>query len=59
VTLSEERFLSVICTKFRTKVVSAGCPPKLNEILATTERLTAEPAAGRAAVHEIPAAREH
>jgi hypothetical protein len=59
VTLFEERFLSVVRAKFRTKVVAGSRPPKLNETIATTERLTAEPAVDRAAVHEIPAAREH
>jgi hypothetical protein len=59
VTLFEERFLSVVRAKFRTKVVAGGRPPKLNETIATTERLTAEAAVDRAAVHEIPAAREH
>jgi hypothetical protein len=59
VTLFEERFLSVVRAKFRTKVVAGGRPPKLNETIATTERPTAEAAVDRAAVHEIPAAREH
>ena len=55
----EERLLSVVRTKFGTKVVAGGRPPKLNETIATTERLAAEHAVDRAAVHEIPAAREH
>jgi hypothetical protein len=59
VTPFEERFLCVVRAKFRTKVVAGGRPPKLNETIATTERLTAEHAVDRAAVHEIPAAREH
>jgi hypothetical protein len=59
VTLFEERLLGVVRAKFGTKVVAGGRPPKLNETIATTERLAAEHAVDRAAVHEIPAAREH
>ena len=58
-TLFEERFLGVVRAKFRTKVVAGGRSPKLYETVATTERLAAEHAVGRAAVREIPAAREH
>jgi len=49
VTLFEERFLSVVRAKFRTKVVAGGRSPKLNETIATTERLAAEHAAEWAA----------
>jgi hypothetical protein len=59
VTLFEERLLGVVRAKFGTKVVAGGRPPKLNETITTTERLAAEHAVDRAAVHEIPAAREH
>jgi hypothetical protein len=45
--------------KLRTKVVAGRRPPKFNVTIAGTEWLAAEHAADRAAVHEIPAAREH
>jgi hypothetical protein len=58
-TLFKERFLSVFCAKFGTKMIAGRCPPKLNVTIARTEWLAAEQAVDGAAVHEIPAAREH
>ena len=58
-TLFEERFLSVVCAKFGTKMVAGRRSPKLNATIVRTERLAAEHAVDGAAVHEIPAAREH
>ena len=52
-------FLGVVGAKLRTEVVTVRRPPKFNITIAGTERLVAERAAGRAAVHEIPAARDH
>jgi hypothetical protein len=57
--LSKVRFLSVVRTKLRTEVVAVRRPPKFNITIAETERLVAERAASGAAVHEIPAARDH
>jgi len=59
VTPFEERLLGVVRTKFGTKVVAGGRPPKLNETVAPMERLAAEHAVDGAVVHEIPAARKH
>jgi len=53
------RLLGVVGAKFRAKVLAGGRPPKFNVAIAGTERLAAEHAAERGAVHEIPAAREH
>ena len=53
--LAKVRFLSVVCAKLRAEVVTVSRPPNFNR----TEWLVAERAAGRAAVHEIPAARDH
>jgi hypothetical protein len=56
---SKVRFLGVVGAKLRTKVVAGRRPPKFNVTIAGTEWLAAEHAADGAAVHEIPAAREH
>ena len=53
--LAKVRFLSVVCAKLRAEVVTVSRPPNFNR----TEWLVAERAAARAAVHEIPAARDH
>src|SRR5262245_3673386 len=57
--LAELRLLGVIGAELRAKMLPGGCAPKLNVAVAGAERLAAEHAAARAAVHEIPAAREH
>jgi hypothetical protein len=57
--LAELRFLGVVSTKLRAEVLPRGCAPKFNVAVTRTERLCAEHAATRAAVDEIPAAREH
>jgi hypothetical protein len=57
--LAELRFLGVVSTKLRAKVLSRGRAPKFNVAVAGTERLSAEHAAARAGVDDIPAAREH
>src|SRR5438128_3126684 len=56
---SKLRFLGVIGAKLRAEVLPGGRAPDFNVAIAGTERLAAEHAAARAAVHEIPAAREH
>jgi hypothetical protein len=58
-TLSKVRFLGVVGAKLRTKVVAGRRPPKFNVTIVGTKRLAAEHAADWAAIHEIPAAREH
>ena len=57
--LAELRFLGVVGTKLRAKVLSRGRAPKFDVAVAGTERLSAEHAATRAGVDDIPAAREH
>jgi hypothetical protein len=57
--VSKFRFLSVVGTKLRTKVLAVRCAPKFDITIAETERRVAERAAGWAAVYEIPAARDH
>jgi hypothetical protein len=57
--LAELRFLGVVSTKLRAEVLPRGRAPKFNVAVTRTERLSAEHAATRAAVDEIPAAREH
>src|SRR5262249_44005880 len=56
---SKLRFLSVVGTKLRAKVLPGGRAPDFHVAIAGAERLAAEHAAAGAAVHEIPAAREH
>jgi hypothetical protein len=56
---SKLRFLSVVGAKLRAKVLPGGRAPEFNVAIAGAERLAAEHAAARAAIHEIPAAREH
>jgi hypothetical protein len=56
---AELRFLGVVSTKLRAEVLPRGRAPKFNVAVTRTERLSAEHAATRAAVDEIPAAREH
>jgi len=56
---SKLRFLGVIGAKLRAKVLPGGRAPDFHVAIAGAERLAAEHAAARAAVHEIPAAREH
>jgi hypothetical protein len=53
------RLLGVVGAKFRAKVLAGGGAPKFNVAVARAERRAAEHAAARAAVDEIPAAREH
>jgi len=53
--LAKVRFLSVVCAKLRAEVITVSRPPNFNR----TEWLVAERAAAGAAVHEIPAARDH
>jgi len=57
--LSKLRLLGVVGAKLRAEVLPGGRAPDFNVAIAGTERLAAEHAAARAAVHEIPAAREH
>src|SRR5262249_47344634 len=56
---SKLRLLGVVGAKLRAEVLPGGGAPDFNVAIAGTERLAAEHAAARAAVHEIPAAREH
>jgi hypothetical protein len=56
---SKLRFLGVIGAKLRAEVLPGGRAPDFHVAIAGAERLAAEHAAARAAVHEIPAAREH
>jgi hypothetical protein len=49
----EERFLSLVRAKLRTKAVAGGRSPKLYETIATTERLATKHAVDGAAVHAI------
>jgi hypothetical protein len=57
--LAKLRFLGVVGAKLRAKVLPGGGAPKFHVAVAGTECLAAEHAATRAAVDEIPAAREH
>jgi len=57
--LSKLRLLGVVGAKLRAEVLPGGRAPDFNVAIAGTERFAAEHAAARAAVHEIPAAREH
>src|SRR4029453_5240801 len=57
--LAELRFLGVVSAKLRAEVLPGGRAPKFNVAVTGTERLSAEHAATRAAVDEIPAAHEH
>src|SRR5262249_2535069 len=56
---SKLRRLGVVGANLRAEVLPGGGAPDFNLAIAGTERLAAEHAAARAAVHEIPAAREH
>ena len=56
---SKLRFLGVIGAKLRAEVLPGGRAPDFHVAIAGAERLAAEHAAARAAVHEIPAARDH
>jgi len=56
---SKLRFLGVVGAKLRTKMLPGGRTPDFHVAIAGAERLAAEHAAAGAAVHEIPAAREH
>jgi hypothetical protein len=57
--LAKLRFLGVVGAKLRAKVLPGRGAPKFHVAVAGTEWLAAEHAATRAAVDEIPAAREH
>jgi hypothetical protein len=56
---SKLRFLGVVGAKLRAKMLPGGRAPDFHVAIAGAERLATEHAAPRAAVHEIPAAREH
>jgi hypothetical protein len=56
---SKLRFFGVVGAKLRAKVLPGGRAPDFHVTIAGAERLAAEDAAARTAVHEIPAAREH
>jgi hypothetical protein len=56
---SKLRFLGVVGAELRTKMLPGGRTPDFHVAIAGVERLAAEHAAARAAIDEIPAAREH
>jgi len=53
------RFFSIVRAKLRTEILAAGRSPSLDMAIAAAEWLLAKGAADRAAIHKIPAARDH